>query len=75
MQVNAGLVPVALRGSLGDAEKLGDLGERESAEELEVHQSRQAWVGGLQLIERLGRLSISRSAPGGSGTWVGRLVI
>src|SRR5215469_8398389 len=53
---DARLVPVALRGPLGYPEQLPNLRERESAEEFQVDDLRQARLIDTESLERLGDL-------------------
>src|SRR5690348_4580797 len=47
------LLPFPLQGTLGDAAHRGDLGKREAAEELEIHQLRQRRIESRERIDRI----------------------
>src|SRR3954471_10462663 len=54
MEVNPGLLPVALHGPLRDAVHRRNLREPEAAEELQIDDAGEAWVDAGELVERLG---------------------
>src|SRR5215207_4313854 len=68
MEQQPGLPPVALHGTLGDLAERGDLGEREAAEEVEVHDLRQR---GLQRAKLAERVAESRELLGRAGGFAG----
>src|SRR5262249_41321197 len=51
VQIDPGLLPVALDGALRDALHAGDLREGEAAEELQVDDGREPRVDGGELVE------------------------
>jgi hypothetical protein len=64
MQQQPGLAPVPLHGALGHSAQLGQLAEREAAEEVEVHQLREAGIHARQRIERGAELLQVLDRPG-----------
>jgi hypothetical protein len=55
-QQQARFFPMPLHRALGDAVPLGDLGDRETAEELQADHRRELGVERGQLVERFGDL-------------------